>query len=63
MIIGCIVTAGTMFLLVIFPKVYIALFEALVPSEPTSDFAGWRVLGLIGVAIGALFIYFGLLAL
>jgi len=49
--------------LVLFPKVYRAIFEALLPSSGDADLAGWRILGLIGVILGGLLIYFGALAL
>ena len=63
MFFGWWVIGGALLLLVIFPSVYIAMLEAMLPSEPTTDFFGWRVLGLFGVAIGVLFVYFGMLAL
>ena len=63
MVIGWIITAMALFLLVIFPKVYMTICEAFLPSETITDFAGWRLLGLMGVAIGILFVYFGVLAL
>ena len=63
MFFGWWVIGGGLILLVIFPSVYIAMLEAMLPSETSTDFFGWRLLGLFGVAIGALFVYFGMLAL
>ena len=49
--------------LVLFPAVYRAIGEALLPSDTDADLTGWRALGLGGVFIGGLLIYFGALAL
>jgi hypothetical protein len=35
----------------------------LLPASESEDTTGWRVVGLAGVAIGGLLIYFGALAL
>ena len=49
--------------LVLFPTAYRAIAESVLPSSSDSDLAGWRLLGLIGVILGGLLIYFGALAL
>ncbi len=49
--------------LVLFPAVYRAIAEAVLPSDTDADLTGWRILGLAGVIIGGLLIYFGALAL
>jgi hypothetical protein len=49
--------------LVLFPAVYRSIAEALLPSTEDADLIGWRLVGLLGVGIGGLLIYFGALAL
>ncbi len=49
--------------LVLFPAVYRTIGEAVLPSDKDADLTGWRILGLAGVIIGGLLIYFGALAL
>ena len=49
--------------LVFFPRTYIEFCSAFLPPEPGSSLVGWRVVGLLGMAIGAALIYFGALAL
>ncbi len=49
--------------LALFPAVYRAIAEAVLPSDTDADLTGWRILGLAGVIIGGLLIYFGALAL
>ena len=49
--------------LVLFPRSYMEFCGAFVPPDPSSDLMGWRMLGLLGVVVGAVFIYFGWLAL
>ena len=49
--------------LALFPAVYRAIAEAVLPSDTDADLTGWRILGLAGVIIGGLLIYFGTLAL
>jgi hypothetical protein len=49
--------------LVLFPAVYRAIAEAILPSDTDADLCGWRILGLLGVVIGGFLIYFGALAL
>jgi hypothetical protein len=61
MVIGWIIGGGAMVML-IFPQAYMALAESIVPEDVAGDLYGWRVLGAIGVLIGCVFVYFGLLA-
>jgi uncharacterized protein YjeT (DUF2065 family) len=49
--------------LLLFPAAYRAIAEKVLPSDPDPDLSGWRVLGLFGVIVGGLLIYFGALAL
>ena len=49
--------------LVLFPAAYRAIAEAVLPSTADADLIGWRLVGLLGVSIGGLLIYFGALAL
>ena len=49
-------------LLLLFPGVYRAIATPFLPSD-TSNLFLWRFAGLMGVIVGALFIYFGALAL
>jgi hypothetical protein len=49
--------------LVLFPGVYRGIVGALLPRDTDADLTGWRVLGLVGVIVGGLLIYFGALAL
>jgi len=49
--------------LVLFPAAYRAIVEGMLPSDTDADLTGWRVLGLAGVILGGLLIYFGALAL
>jgi len=50
--------------LLLFPAAYQAIAEAVLPSSDIDeDLIGWRFLGLLGVIIGGLMIYYGALAL
>ena len=49
--------------LVLLPDFFRALIHAFVPSEMSGSLIGWRILGLVRIAISAPFIYFGALAL
>ncbi len=49
--------------LVLFPAVFRAIGESLLPSDTDADLSGWRILGLARVVIGGFLIYFGALAL
>ena len=60
--VGWAFVAGSTFLLV-FPGAYRALARKFLPSDLGGRLVGWRVRGLVGVIVGALFIYFGALAL
>ena len=42
---------------------YRALAAKFLPSEPSGRLVGWRIRGLVGVIVGVLLIYFGMLAL
>jgi len=62
-VIGWAIVGFSAFALVLFPSVYQDLARALLPASESEDTTGWRVVGLAGVAIGGLLIYFGALAL
>ncbi len=49
--------------LVLFPRVYMAIAEAVLPAETHTDMFGWRLLGLLGFVIGIGLFWFGWLAL
>ena len=49
--------------LVVFPGVFRAIADAILPSDARPTPTWWRVRSLAGVAAGALLIYFGALAL
>jgi len=49
--------------LVLFPGVYRAISNAMLPSDSSGRLLAWRFRGLTGVLAGVLFIYFGALAL
>ena len=49
--------------LVLFPGFYRAIIHTFVPSELSGSLIGWRLLGLVRIAISAPFVYFGALAL
>ena len=53
---------GMSALLLLFPGVYRAIATPFLPSDTNNLFL-WRFGGLVGVIVGALFIYFGVLAL
>ena len=40
-----------------------SIAEAVLPSAADADLSGWRIVGLLGVSIGGLLIYFGAVAL
>ena len=61
--VGLAFVAGTTLLLVLFPGAYRALAREFLPSDPSGRLVGWRIRGLVGVAVGVLLIYFGELAL
>ena len=62
-VVGWAMVAISTLALVLFPAVYRAIGESLLPSDPDADLTGWRILGLAGVIIGGFLIYFGALAL
>ena len=45
--------------LVLFPRVYMNLVDAVLPADPGDNLFGWRLLGLVGVIIGAALFQFG----
>ena len=49
--------------LVLFPGFFRAIIHTFVPSELSGSLIGWRLLGLVRIAISAPFVYFGALAL
>jgi hypothetical protein len=50
--------------LLLFPAAYRAIAVAVLPSSSINEeLIGWRLLGLLGVIIGGLLIYYGALAL
>lgn len=60
---GWVAVVFTIPALLLFPAVYRFIGQAVVPANEVADLTGWRVLGLAGVVIGGLLIYFGALAL
>lgn len=44
---------------VLFPRVYMNLVDAVLPADPGDNLFGWRLLGLVGVIIGAALFRFG----
>ena len=61
--VGWAFVAGSTLLLVLFPGAYRAVAREFLPSDPCGRLVGCRIRGLVGVAVGALFVYFGALAL
>jgi hypothetical protein len=49
--------------LLVFPAVYRAMADAFLPVGADADLSVWRLLGFLGVCVGGLLIYFGVLAL
>ena len=45
--------------LVLFPAVYRAIGESLLPSDTDADLTGWRILVLAGVVVGSLMLSLG----
>jgi uncharacterized protein YjeT (DUF2065 family) len=60
---GWAIVGSSTLALVLFPAGYREIAQAVLPTSTDADLTGWRILGLIGVAIGGLLIYFGALAL
>jgi hypothetical protein len=60
---GWAVVGMSTFALLLFPGVYRAIADAVLPSDLNASLIAWRILGLVGVIIGGLLIYFGALAL
>jgi len=57
------VVVGMSALLLLFPGVYRAIASPFLCSDAPESLFLWRFAGLMGVIVGALFIYFGALAL
>ena len=38
--------------LVLFPRIYVAIADAILPADSNTDLFGWRLIGLVGVVIG-----------
>ena len=49
--------------LVLFPGVYRAIADAMLPSDPSGSLIAWRFRGLVGVVAGVVLIYYGALSL
>ena len=62
-VVGWAVVGISTLALVLFPAAYRAIAEAALPTDSDEDLIGWRFLGLFGVIIGGLLIYYGVLAL
>ena len=62
-LLGLGISVGETLGLVMFPAAYRGLASVFVPPEPSGNLIGWRMIGLGGVVVGALFVYFGVLAL
>lgn len=60
---GWVVAGISTLALVLFPAVYRAIAKAVLPSTTDGDLFRWRFVGLVGVFIGGLLIYFGAVAL
>ncbi len=64
-LVGWVVVGISALALLLFPGIYRAIAEAILPSaaDADADLIGWRILGLLGVSIGGLLIYYGAVAL
>jgi hypothetical protein len=62
-VVGSAIVGMSTLALLLFPAVYRAIAEAMLPFDGDTDLTGWRVRGLLGVVLGGLLIYFGALAL
>ncbi len=49
--------------LLLFPGGFRSLSATLEPDDPIGTLMGWRIMGLGGLVIGGLFVYFGALSL
>jgi hypothetical protein len=54
---------GVSVLTILFPGGYREFADALLPEVESANLTRWRMLGLAGVGVGVLLIYFGVLAL
>lgn len=64
-VVGWIIVGISSLALVLFPGPYRAIAEAVLPSaaDADADLLGWRIVGLLGISVGAILIYFGAVAL
>jgi hypothetical protein len=64
-LVGWVVVGISALALLLFPGIYRAIAEAILPfaADADADLIGWRILGLLGVSIGGLLIYYGAVAL
>ncbi len=62
-IFGWAIVGVSALLLVLFPGVYRAIANPFLPSDSGGGLFLWRFAGLMGMAVGVLIIYFGVLAL
>jgi hypothetical protein len=49
--------------LLLFPRLYMTIATAVLPIDSNASLFGWRIIGALGVMIGAIAFWFGLLAL
>ena len=50
-------------LLILFPRAYFHLAEMFIKFEDGESLPGWRLLGILGMGVGAAWVYYGALAL
>ena len=62
-IFGWLIIAISAPLLVLFPAGYRFLADLFMPDDVDGDLAGWRILGILGAAVGLAFIFAGASAL
>jgi hypothetical protein len=62
-VVGWALVGTSTMVLLLFPAAYRSIAEAVLPSDKDEDLPGWRLLGLLGVVLGGLLIYSGVLAL
>ena len=60
---GVLVVIVSLPALVFFPRAYMAIADGFLPADSDTGLFGWRILGLVGVVIGAALIMAGLRAL
>ena len=62
-ILGIFFASVTTLALVVFPSFYMSLVDWFLPEDLSASLFGWRILGLVGVAIGVWILTIGLRAL